>query len=139
MASVATAGRTPQASSRVFPRPDAVKVTDDRARLTQDDPQGDSLVSTLLIEIVRSVYGKVETGAAEVQKDRSNFTRDLRKLSTLLEGLGPEVCARFGASLLREYGAVLETPAQRGERVFDGIESGFRELRQLFQNLVRSA
>lgn len=131
--------QTPQASSRVFPRPDAVKVTEDRARLTPDDASPDTLVSTLLLDIVRSVYVKVETGAAEVGKDRSNFTRDIRKLAALLEKLGPVVCAQFGAGLLREYGAAIETPEERGERVLLTIQSGFEELRQLMAHLTRSA
>lgn len=107
------------------------------ARATLDDSSADTLVSMLLLDIVRSVYGKVETGAGEVGKDRSNFTRDVRKFATLLHGLGPVVCAQFGAGLLREYGIAIETPEQRGARVFDGIESGFKELRQLFEHLVK--
>lgn len=130
--SISSARQTPQASPGVFPRPKAQTVTEERARLTPDDSQVDTLVSALLLDIVRHVYGKVETGAGEVGKDRSNFTRDVRKLATLLEKLGPVVCAQFGAGLLREYGVAIETVEQRGSRVFDNIESGFKELRQLF-------
>lgn len=109
------------------------------AKVTPEDPSPDTLVSALLLDIVRSVYGKVETGAAEVGKDRSNFTRDMRKLSELLEKLGPVVCAQFGAGLLREYGGAIETPEQRGERVITAIQSGFEELRQLIRHLARPA
>lgn len=138
MSSIASAPKTPQASSGVFPRPNAAKVSEDRARLTPDDPQVDTFVSALILDSVRAVYGKVETGAAEVQKDRSNFTRDVRKLAALLHGLGPVVCAQVGAGLLREYGIAIETPEQRGARVFDTIEAGFKELRQLFAYALKA-
>ena len=135
--SLATQPLTPQDALGVIARPKAAKVTEPRRAMTPEDSQPDSRVSLLFFEAADAAHGKRESAAAEVGKDRANFTRDAKKWMETLEGLGPVFLARFGAGLLREFGAALETPAERGERVIDGIEAGFSELRQLIRHLAK--
>lgn len=115
---------TPQDALGVIGRPKMAKVT-------PDDPAADTHVSLLLFDAAKLAHGKVESAAAEVQKDRSNFTRDVKKWAATMEALGPTFLANLGAFLVRDFGAALETPEQRGHRLCDDLQSKVNELRQL--------
>lgn len=122
--SVATAVVTPQDALSVIGRPKMAKVT-------PDDPAADTHVSSLLLDAAKLAHGKLESAAAEVGKDRSNFTRDVKKWAEVFEGLGPMFLATLGAALVRDFGAALETPEQRGHRLCDDLQAKVNELRQL--------
>lgn len=122
--SLANAAVTPQDALSVIGRPVM-------AKMTPDDPQGDTHVSSLVLDAAKLAHGKVESAAATVEKDRSNFTRDVKKWAAVMEALGPTFLANLGAFLVRDFGAALETPEQRGHRLCDDLQAKVNELRQL--------
>lgn len=121
---VANAIETPQDALGVIGRPKM-------AKMTLDDPAADTHVSSLLLDAAKLAHGKLESAAAEVGKDRSNFTRDVKKWAEVFEGLGPSFLANLGAFLVRDFGAALETPEQRAHRLCDDLQAKVNELRQL--------
>lgn len=129
---VATAAVTPPDALGVIGRPKM-------AKMTPDDPTPDTFVSSLLFTAADGVHGKRESAAAEVGKDRSNFTRDLKKLAVLMEGLGPTFLARVGAGLVKEYGGAVETPEQFANRVLDTVQIELNQIRDVVRQLSDGA
>lgn len=118
---------TPQDALSVIGRPKPAKVT-------PEDSQPDTLVSSLLFEAARAAHGKIESAAGEVGKDRANFTRDMKRWAQVLDALGPQFLAKFGQGLVEQYGD-LSDPKSRARQLIEVIEAAARELRQYVESL----
>lgn len=122
--------QTPQDALSVIGRPTAAKVVDPSRRsapVTPEDSGADSRVSELFFEAADQTHGKRGSAAAEVGKDRANFTRDAKKWAAILEALGPSFLSRFGESLMKEYGPV-DDPITRALQLQQEITDRTAEL-----------
>lgn len=133
--SVAKAAPTTLDKLGVIGRPKVAGIKADDARLTTSDNHDDNPLSPLAKDAVKTAWGTLEAGAAHLQKDKGNFSRDVdaeRMTLAQMRQLGPHFLAAFGASLLREY-APLSDPKEHIRQQIRAIRRSLDEVSQFVE------